>query len=86
MLGAANTPSPDSGLPNCLVMGDSVSIGYTYSVAVQLADVCNVQHSPWDVSDGGWEDSSYARACLDIMLLTATSQEVKWDVIFFNNG
>ncbi|GMH66111.1 hypothetical protein TrLO_g12459 [Triparma laevis f. longispina] len=76
--------NPD--LPNCLVMGDSVSIGYEYPVSQALKDVCNVQHSPWDVSNGGWGQSATALNCLDIMLKTANQEAMKWDVIFFNNG
>jgi len=67
-------------------MGDSVSIGYVVPVQEALKDVCNVQHSPWDVSNGGWSQSQAALACLDIMLKTANQEAVSWDVIFFNNG
>lgn len=84
LLGAAH--APDASLPNCLVMGDSVSIGYEAKVAEQLAGICNVQHSPWDVSNGGWGQSQTARACLDVMLLDAKAEPVQYDVIFFNNG
>ena len=49
-----DAPGLDPSLPNCLVMGDSVSIGYERHVHDQLAGICNVQHSPWDVSNGGW--------------------------------
>ena len=87
LLGPALSPAEiNPELPNCLIMGDSVSIGYVIPVALALAPVCNVQHAPWDVSNGGWGSSDAARGCLDLMLRTAKQEEVKWDVIFFNNG
>jgi len=87
LLGPALSPNdinPD--LPNCLIMGDSVSIGYVIPVQESLKAVCNVQHAPWDVTNGGWGSSEVALGCLDIMLKTANQEAVKWDVIFFNNG
>ena len=81
LLGAALTPGSnasglDPALPNCLVMGDSVSIGYEKKVAEQMAGACNVQHAPWDHKNGGWASSAEARECLDIMLLSATATPV----------
>ena len=35
-----------------LIIGDSVSIGYTPYVVAALSSTCLVQHGPWDVSDG----------------------------------
>ena len=84
--GAKLTPDPESAIPNCLILGDSVSRGYGPYVASQLDGVCNVQNSPWAPGSGGWTSSGKARDCLDILLLSATSQPVHWDVIFFNNG
>jgi len=87
LVGAALSPDLiNPALPNCLVMGDSVSIGYVNPVVDTLREVCNVQHSPWDVSNGGWGSSESALECLDLMLKTANQEEVNWDVIFFNNG
>jgi hypothetical protein len=37
-------------LKNVLIIGDSLSIGYTPYVANLLEDVALVQHAPWDVS------------------------------------
>ena len=48
-------------LPNVLVIGDSVSIGYTPKIAARMADIALVQHSPWDLRDGGAEETAYVR-------------------------
>jgi hypothetical protein len=52
---------------NCLVIGDSVSLGYTPFLAKALADVCVVHHGP-SGGDGGAEDTAYGRECLDYFL------------------
>ena len=39
--------------PNCLVIGDSVSIGYVGVSTKNLSDIALLQHGPWDVMDGG---------------------------------
>ena len=77
---------PSTTLPNCLIIGDSVSIGYTGVVVKELEGVCQVQHGPWDLHDGGAETTAYATACLDNWLVTEGQQSVKWDLIFFNSG
>ena len=73
-----------------LIIGDSVSIGYTTlssnNVVKQLADVAQVQHGPWDVSDGGAKDTAYGVLCLDTWLMTTERHPVDWDVITFNFG
>eukprot|EP01052_Picozoa_sp_SAG31_P025280 SAG31_NODE_2207_length_6189_cov_5.894253_5_plen_92_part_00 len=43
-------------LKNVLVVGDSVSIGYTPYIAKMMADKAFVQHSPWG-GDGGAEET-----------------------------
>lgn len=73
-------------LPNILVIGDSVSIGYTPKVASHMASVALVQHSPWDVSDGGAEETAYGVACLRYMLHSPAGEFLKPDVIMFNWG
>jgi hypothetical protein len=50
-------PTPYSKtLKNVLVVGDSVSIGYTPFVASVMAPTAFVQHSPWG-GDGGAEET-----------------------------
>jgi hypothetical protein len=80
---------PSTTLKNVLVIGDSVSIGYTDSskgLPKLLASVAQVQHGPWDHSDGGAKDTAMGVACLDRWLMTQAQQSVKWDVITFNFG
>jgi hypothetical protein len=43
---------------NCLITGDSVSLGYTPFLAAALADICVVQHAPAG-GDGGAEETAY---------------------------
>lgn len=74
-----------SSLPNVLVLGDSVSIGYTPYVANVLADVALVQHSPWG-GDGGAEETAYGDQCLDYLLRAPDGTELRPDVLFFNFG
>ena len=38
-------------MPKVLIIGDSISIGYTPTVAAELADVAEVVHSPGNASD-----------------------------------
>ena len=78
--------SPSRSLANVLVIGDSVSIGYTGPLAKRLFDVAKVQHGPWDVSDGGALDTAYGVGCLDRWLVTQAQEMVQWDLITFNFG
>lgn len=56
---------PSSTKKNVLIIGDSLSIGYTPAVAANLSDIALVQHAPWDTRDGGAEESAYMDQCLD---------------------
>lgn len=71
---------------NCLIIGDSVSIGYTPFVARALQDECFVQHSPWDTADGGVCETAYGLQCLDYFLSSPSGVKLKPDVIMFNWG
>ena len=77
---------PSTTQPNCLILGDSVSIGYAGVAAKALADVCMTQHSPYDVADGGAGSTAVGVACLDNFLVTQRQTPVKWDVILYNFG
>lgn len=63
-------------LPNVLIIGDSISIGYTGHVRTQLGSVANVIHNP-----GNAEGTTLGRAKLQQWL-----GDTKWDVIHFNWG
>jgi hypothetical protein len=77
---------PSKTLKNVLIIGDSLSIGYTPYVAAALADVALVQHAPWDVSDGGAEETAYLLQCLDNWLASPSGVPFPADVIWFNSG
>lgn len=70
-------------LKNVLIIGDSISIGYTPWVAKALASVALVQHSPWDVSDGGAEETAYGLQCLKYFLASPSGQDIAPDVVMF---
>ena len=73
-------------LPNVLIIGDSVSIGYTPNVAERMASIALVQHSPYDVRDGGAEETAYGLQCLDYFQRSPAGEFLKPDVIMFNWG
>jgi len=74
---------------NCLVIGDSVSIGYTPYLQKLLngTDGCFVQHSPFG-GDGGAEETAYGAQCLDYFLRSSNGQDIidRVDLIYFNWG
>lgn len=68
-------------LPNVLIIGDSVSIGYTPLVATAMAKIALVQHSPFDTRDGGAEETAYGVQCLDQFLHSPGGVYLRPDVI-----
>ena len=70
---------------NVIIMGDSVSIGYTPKVQIALQDLALVQHSPWG-GDGGAEETEYGFRCLEYLLRSPSGQVQAPDVLFFNWG
>jgi hypothetical protein len=75
---AFTNPEDDPALPNVLLIGDSISIGYTVQVRKSLAGKADVFRIP---SNG--KDSAFGLANLNSWL-TMTPGE--WDVIHFNWG
>lgn len=70
---------PDSfnhDLPNALLIGDSISIGYTQGVTHRLQDVCNVRRAPDNCGD-----TRRGLSDLDKWL-----GDTRWDLIHFNLG
>ena len=65
-----------AGLPRVLLIGDSISMGYTLPVRQRLADRANVHRIP---ANGGPTKNGVAR--LDAWLGAG-----RWDVIHFNHG
>jgi hypothetical protein len=58
---------PNSTLKNVLIIGDSVSIGYTPVVASIMQSEALVQHAPWG-GDGGAEETAYVHACSPVCI------------------
>jgi len=66
----------DRPLPNVLIIGDSISIGYTQPLTEMLKGKANVVHNP-----GNAQHSGYGLAHLEEWL-----GETHWDVVHFNHG
>ena len=66
----------DPNLPNVLIIGDSISIGYTSSVAAELEGKANVVHNP-----GNSQGTTNGLANIDAWLAS-----MEWKVIHFNFG
>eukprot|EP00945_MAST-04E_sp_MAST-4E-sp1_P008004 g8004.t1 len=73
-------------LPNIIILGDSVSIGYTPFVAKAMKSIAFVQHSPYDERDGGAEETAYGVQCLENMMRSPAGNKLKPDVLMFNWG
>lgn len=73
---AFKDPDEIKGLPNVLILGDSISIGYTSPLRRRLANKANVYRASENCRDTG-----YAMANLDRWLGSR-----HWDVIHFNWG
>ncbi len=65
-----------AGLPNVLLIGDSISMGYTIPVRNLLKGKANVHHPPENCRESG-----YGVTHLDVWL-----GSTHWDVIHFNFG
>lgn len=72
-------------LPNVIILGDSVSIGYEPKVAALMKTTALVQHSPWG-GDGGAEETHYGWECLDFLLAAPDGSPQHPDVLYFNFG
>jgi len=75
----------DATRKNVLILGDSVSIGYTPFVASQLQSIALVQHTPWG-GDGGAEETAYGWQCLDYLLRAPNGKQLRPDMLYFNFG
>ncbi|MDF7800832.1 SGNH/GDSL hydrolase family protein [Pontiellaceae bacterium B1224] len=73
---AFENPEDDPALPNVLLIGDSISIGYTLEVRKQLQGKADVFRIP-----GNGKNAAYGLKNLNKWLGTR-----KWDVIHFNWG
>ncbi len=75
--------SPDSTLPNVLLIGDSISIGYTLETRALMKGKANIYRPILQGKDEPWNcgHTGSINAALDRMLAGP-----KWDVIHFNTG
>ncbi len=79
-------PIPYStSLKNVLIVGDSVSVGYTPWVANALATKALVQHSPWG-ADGGAEETQFGARCIENLVRAPNGTPLSPDVLLFNWG
>lgn len=90
MFASAQTPAPtpnipnaislqipdEPGLPRVLLIGDSISLGYTLAVRERLRGRANIHHPPENCGDTG----------RGLRQLDAWLGEGRWDVIVFNFG
>lgn len=79
---------PSSSVPSMIVVGDSVSLGYTPAVAGIINKTGRqvfVQHSPW-AGGGGADNVENGVNCEEYFLRTAMYESVQWDLISFNFG
>lgn len=72
-----------SSTKNVMIVGDSVSIGYTPFVASVMADKALVQHSPWG-GDGGAEETLYGARCIDNLVRAPDGTALSPDVLMFS--
>ncbi len=66
----------DAGLPNVLIIGDSISIGYTPGVVERLAGTANVRRP----------DANCGDTRQGLRMLERWLGDTRWDVIHFNWG
>ena len=74
-----------STLKNVLVVGDSISLGYTPALSTALADVAMLQHAPFS-TDGGSEEAAYTLQCLSFWLASPSGERLPWDLVYVNSG
>lgn len=83
-------PGPQKALStatkNVMVLGDSVSIGYTPQLGQVLGNIAVVQHSPYDTRDGGAEDTAYGLQCLEYFMKGPDGSLLEPDILLFNFG
>ena len=75
--------TPDSKLPNVLIIGDSISIGYTLDVRTLLAGKANVFRP---VSPDGASAENCSGTTKGVESIDRWIGRRKWDVIHFNFG
>ncbi|MDQ8195650.1 SGNH/GDSL hydrolase family protein [Coraliomargarita sp. SDUM461004] len=77
------TFTPDAALPNVLILGDSISIGYTRQVRELLQGKANVYRP---MSDDGTHPRNCFGTDVGLKICQPMLQAHQWDVIHFNWG
>jgi hypothetical protein len=72
-------------LKNVLVIGDSVSIGYTPTLIKLMKEYALVQHAPWG-GDGGAEETAYGLQCIDYFLRSPNGTSFKVRIRHLNTA
>jgi len=75
--------TPDEALPNVLILGDSISIGYTLQVRKLLEGKANV-HRP--LNDNGTRPVNCSGTLFGLQRSAKILAAHKWDIIHFNWG
>ncbi len=81
--GKAWSSTPDAALPDVLILGDSISIGYTLLVRSRLAGVANVFRP---LAPSGKVPANCADTANGLANLDAWLGDRRWRVIHFNFG
>jgi acyl-CoA thioesterase-1 len=79
------TFTPDPKLPDVLILGDSISIGYTLQVRDQLKGVANV-YRPMMTKDGRIQPGNCMDSVTGLKKLNYWLGSNSWQVIHFNFG
>ena len=74
--GLQSRTEADKDLPNVLIIGDSISIGYTPGVAERLEGTANVSRPPANCGD----------TRLGLRMIERWLGDTRWDIIHFNWG
>ena len=70
-------------VPNVLVIGDSVSEGYTPFLRAALGASANVQHGPDNTGGGSADGSHYGELCTPYFIRTPLHTLPSWRVITY---
>ena len=76
----------NASLANVLLVGDSVSMGYTRFVRAAFRGVATIGHGPDNTGGGAADGVAYGSACAKYFVRTPQHALPPWDVITFNFG
>jgi hypothetical protein len=83
----ASVPPAAAALPRVLIVGDSVSLGFTPFLAELLADEATVERPPAELFTGGVSNcGDTERGAAEIASWLGRSDEQRWDAVHFQFG